>query len=59
MHETLLFLLENFIQILHRKLKKPKKKIKLNRDIEKEHIEKEKEEDYMVNTDFLNSRFSK
>tara|TARA_R110000803_G_scaffold92586_2_gene160104 strand:- start:7454 stop:7624 length:171 start_codon:yes stop_codon:yes gene_type:complete len=45
--------------IITRKLKKPKKKIKLNRDIEKEHIEKEKEEDYMVNTDFLNSRFSK
>ena len=45
--------------IITKRLKPKKKKVKLNRDIEKEHTEKEEEEDTMINMDFINSRFSK
>ena len=45
--------------IITKRLKPKKKKVRLNRDLEKEHTEKEKEEDTMINTDFINSRFSK
>jgi|TARA_R110002012_G_scaffold151091_2_gene310994 hypothetical protein len=44
--------------IISRKIK-PKKKVRLNRYIEKEHPEKEKEENYMINENFINSRFCK
>jgi len=45
--------------IISKKLMKPKKKIRLNKEIEKLHIEKEEEPDYMINTNVINSRFCK